>query len=107
MLGLENSTAQFMVIVGRVAGFINLFLLLAAAIVFFYLGISAVTGSAYPAFIEENAERKKLVDSVGPWLLPLSLIMMLTVWKVSEMIVANRQLSGIMGLAAFVKALLL
>lgn len=107
MLGLENSTSQFMVIVGRVAGFINLFLLLAAAIVFFYLGISAVTGNSYPSFIQDNEERRKLVDSIGIWLIPVSLIMLFTVWKVSEMIMANRQLSGIMGLAAFVKALLL
>jgi hypothetical protein len=107
MLGLQNSTSRFMVIVGRVAGFINLFLLLAAAIVFFYLGWMAVTGGEYPAMIQDNEERRKLVDSVGPWLIPLALIMILTVWKVSEMILANRQLSGIMGLAAFIKALLL
>jgi hypothetical protein len=107
MLGLENDTSRFMVIVGRVAGFINLFLLMAAAIVFFYLGITAVTGQKYPAFIEDNKERRDLVSSVGPWLIPLALIMLFTVWKVSEMILANRQLSGIMGLAAFIKALLL
>ena len=96
-----------MVIVGRVAGFTNLFLLLAAAIVFLYLGWMAVTKGTYPAAIQDNEERRKLVDAVGPWLIPLAFIMLLTIWKVSEMILANRQLSGIMGLAAFIKALLL
>lgn len=96
-----------MVIVGRVAGFINLFLLLAAAVVFFYLGWTSWTGGEYPAMIRDNPERRALVDSVGAWLLPLALVMFVTVWKVSELIIANRQLSGIMGLAAFIKALLL
>lgn len=107
MLGFTNDTSRFMVVLGRVAGFINLFLLFAAAVVFFYLGWTKLTGGEYPAMIRDNPERRKLVDSVGMWLLPLAIVMFVAVWKVSELILANRQLSGIMGLAAFVKALLL
>jgi len=107
MLGFTNETSQFIIILGRVAGFINLFLLFAAAVVFLYLGVTSVTGGKYPRMIQDNPERRALVKSVGGWLIPLGLIMLLTVWKVSEMIMANRQLSGIMGLAAFIRALLL
>lgn len=107
MIGLQDSTSRFMVILGRVAGFINLFLLFAAATAFLYLGATAVTGGAFPAMIEENPERKRLVQNVGPWLIPLALVMMFTVWKIGEMVAANNQLSGFMGLAAFLKALIL
>jgi len=107
MLGFTNQTSSFMVTLGRVAGFINLFLLLAAAIVFLWLGYTTITGGEFPSMIEENPERKNLVKNIGIWLIPLALVMILTVWKISEMIIANRQLSGIMGLAAFVRALLI
>lgn len=107
MLGFTNDTSQFIVLLGRVAGFINLFLLLAAAVVFLYLGVASVTGNDYPSVIQDNPERRALVKAIGGWLIPLGLLMILTVWKVSELIVANRQLSGIMGLAAFIRALLL
>lgn len=107
MFGFENTTTSFMVILGRVAGFINLFLLFAAAIVFLWLGYTAVTGGEFPKMIEENPERKNLVKNVGAWLIPLALLMIFAVWKISEMILANRQLSGVMGIAAFIRALIL
>lgn len=107
MIGLQNSTTSFMVVLGRVAGFINLFLIFAASVVFLYLGVTSVTGGDFPAMIEENPERKRLLKNVGPWLVPLALIMMYTVWRVGEMVAANRQLSGFLGLAAFLKALIL
>lgn len=107
MLGFTNTTSSFMVILGRVAGFINLFLLLAAAIVFLWLGYTAVTDGDFPDIIDENPERKELIEQIGVWLIPVGLVMILTVWKISEMILANRQLSGVMGLAAFIRALLI
>ena len=107
MFGLSNSTSRFMVVLGRVAGFVNLFLLFAASVVFFYLGLMSVTGGEYPWFIRDNQERKQLVQTAGGWLLPLSIIMMYTVYLISQMILANRQLSGVMGLAAFLKTIIL
>lgn len=107
MFGLTNESASLMVLLGRVAGYINLVLLLLAAIVFVYLGMQSVTGGQYPEMIAKDKERKKLMDTLGPWLIPLGLLMILAVWRIFQLLSANRQLSGIVGLAAFLKALIL
>lgn len=106
MFGLSNDSERLMVLLGRVAGFINLFLLLAVAIAFLYIGYASLTGGTYPEMIQKSPERKKLMDGLGPWLIPLGVIMILAIWRIFELLQANSRLSGIVGIAAFLKALI-
>jgi len=107
MFGLNPESADLMVLLGRVAGYINLFLLLAVAVTFLYLGYASLRGDAYPDMIENSPERKKAMDWLGPWLIPLGIIMILAIWRIFELLQANSRLSGIVGIAAFLKALIL
>lgn len=102
--GMEPRTQHFLSILGKVSGFINLFLFAVLALAFVVIGWQSMRDEPSPRAIPPQLE---FVRRFGGWLIVLGLIMLYTVWHVGSMVASNGELSGVIGLAALLQALFL
>lgn len=100
--GMEPRTQHFLNVLGKVSGFINLFLFALLAVAFVVIGWKSMQNEPMPDAMPEQLE---FVRRFGGWLILLGLIMLYTVWHVGSMIASNGELSGVIGLAALLQAL--
>ena len=104
--GMTNNSKDFLVMLGKLAGGLNMIALFAMAIGLMIVAYRSMKGEEqYPAVKKHT--HYETIRKYAPCLIPLALLMIFTAWRILSMLASNNEFSGMIGIFALVKAILI
>jgi len=104
--GMQSNTQTFLVILGQIAGGVNVLALCALAVGLILVAWRFMRGEDQFSSVKKH----KSYDVIKRWatcLVPLAIVMILTASKIFTMLASNKEFSGALGFLALAKAILL